>query len=373
MLKLATLFSIVAVALAIEAIINPSSSEALDAALQKKIDEIANNLGELVVLLNQDVSGSLFYQPNSQLAATSSALDTLLYDLDNVEEGEGENDGDVKVEIIEITEVDPEEDVYVEEEAEEVDEVVEGDADNEIEGRANSTIHDSRNRMASKGKSHGKAKTKLSSGKGSKKSKLVKHQLSAGKGKSKKQKLSGGKTKKIVKKTTLSGNKRASSKGKIKLSAKQTRQAMSNLNSKEVRNICDTFAGKTGLKTKSAGGNLRGLGEEPAKPTIAMTLQQLTEAFNKLQSAIVTVNKGAPAPSPSTSSSTDLGPSAGNGDLSTISPQVASNIASVLHRMAAVTASTTSNPLDPIVKAAISVQGQAANALRGILPSGQRV
>lgn len=373
MLRLVTLLSILAASFAIEALINPSSTETLDSALQSKIDEIARNVGELAVLLNQDASESLLYRPNSHLAETSSALDTLLYDLDNLEEKESDSD-DVKVEIIEITEVDPdEEDEDFDEDADSEDElveIVESEVENEIEGRANSTIHDSRNRATNKNKSHGKAKTKLSAGKGSKKSKT---KLSASKsGKSKKHKLSGSKTRKIVKKTTLSGNKRASSKGKIKLSAKQTKQAMKNLNSKEVKNICDTFSNKY-LKTKSSGASLRGLGEEPAKPTIAMTLQQLTEAFNKLQSAIVTVNKGSPSSSSSTSSSTDLGPSAGNGDLSTISPQVASNIASVLHRMAAVTASTTSNPLDPIVKAAISVQGQAANALRGILPSGQRV
>lgn len=387
MLKLATLCCLVAAVFAVEGVIEPGSTEQLDEALRAKIDELTKDLVELIQLLNQDTSGNLLYRENSRLEPAQSTLDELLYELENV--GENDSEEEVEVEIIEITEVEPDEES--EYEIEEVTEIAESNGNangslvrwspDDLEGRANGTDLDARAAKAAAAKKNAK-KTKLTAAKKGNKSKS-KQKLTAGKNKNKNKKTKLSTKKKIIKKTKLTSGKNKNKGAKTKLSAKETKLAMKKLSAKEAKNICNSL----NLKSKGGhGSGLRGLegSEETPKTTIATTLQQLTEAFNKLQVAISQVSRGStavtppPAPQPSVPSvvpGIELGPGLAQGsanqggDASTLPPHIASNLASVLSRVAAASVSTTANPLDPIVKAAISVQGQAANALRGILPS----
>lgn len=394
MLKIGTICCLITLTFAVEGVIDSHTTDELSEELKLKFKQLTRDLEELIQLINQDLDGKLLYRSSSWLDDSSKKLEQLVYQLDNAYEDP--EDSDVEVEIIEITELEPEESEIDNEVENEIygTELLNSPTDlvGELEPRYNNSLADAKAKVGNKAAA-GKgakganglkknSKTKLSAG-NSKNKNAAKKKLSANKkNQNKKTKLST--KRKIIKKTKLSSakSKKIANSKKTNLSASQTKLAMKKLSAKEAKNICNSL--NVNKNNKNRGGSLREVGggsdEETPKNSVANTLQQLTEAFNKLQSAISQVSRGSnPVTVPSAGSQpsvpsvvqpSELGPSVGSGpaDQSTLSPQVASNLVSVLSRVAAASVSTTSNPLDPIVKAAISVQGQAANALRGILP-----
>lgn len=164
--------------------------------------------------------------------------------------------------------------------------------------------------------------------------------------KSKGKKVKKGKKEKKVKK----GEKRKQQKKQKGLSAQgdEDDDDTPKLTKKQIRRLCSSQrrgegygGGEDGLRGISGGGQ-----SNPNR--FAQQFQQLTESFNQLQAALEAARKTPPIPVPAGSSS---GQSESAVDRGSGTDQ--------------------ESGVGPLVQAAIGAQSAAANALRGLLPSGQ--